>query len=261
MILNCLSKIDDLVFGGRKPIISAELEELCEVNNFDEIMEEWKNTINVMGEASATKMRLRMAHIRQMQYADDPKRVYNWLVRDATPMCEIDANVLEEFFNDRWSRGDSIEENDNFKLESTLTEEMRSKYIEDLLDLDKMKLTLRTRGNLSAPGLDGITNTILKIKRNSTAKTMIEVMKVLLNSGYCPSEWKCARTILIHKGNDRDDPGNWRPITITSVLYRVVFCRLVEGLHTVPEEEGINLCDREQKGLCLEEQVVLSMQQ
>jgi hypothetical protein len=58
-----------------------------------------------------------------------------------------------------------------------------------------MKLTLRTRGNISAPGLDCITNAILKIERNSAAKTMIEVMKVLLNSGYCPSEWRGARTI------------------------------------------------------------------
>jgi hypothetical protein len=76
---------------------------------------------------------------------------------------------------------------------------------------------------------------------------MTEVMKVLLNSGYCPSEWKGARTILIHKGSDRDNPGNWRPITITSVLYRVIFCRLAEDLHMVHEEEGVNLCDREQK--------------
>jgi hypothetical protein len=124
---------------------------------------------------------------------------------------------------------------------------MKAKYIEDLLDADKMKVTLRRRGNLSAPGLDGITKPILKIERNSTANTMIEVMKVLLNSGYCPSEWKGARTILIHKGNDRENTGNWRPITITSVLYRVIFCRLAEALHTVHEEEGINLCDKEQK--------------
>jgi hypothetical protein len=141
---------------------------------------------------------------------------------------------------------------------------MKARYIANLLDVDKMKVTLRTRGNLSAPGLDGVTNPILKIERNSTANTMIEVMKVLLNSGYCPSEWKGARTILIHKGNDRDNPGNWRPITINSVLYRVIFCRLVEGLHTVHEEGEINLCDKEQKGFvsrraaCVEHEAVVN---
>jgi hypothetical protein len=33
----------------------------------------------------------------------------------------------------------------------------KKKIREDLLDFDKMKEILRTRGNLSAPGLDGIT--------------------------------------------------------------------------------------------------------
>jgi hypothetical protein len=32
-----------------------------------------------------------------MQYADDPKRVFNWRVRDATPMREIEPRILEEF--------------------------------------------------------------------------------------------------------------------------------------------------------------------
>jgi hypothetical protein len=102
--------------------------------------------------------------------------------------------------------------------------------------------------NLSAPGLDGITNLILKIERNSAANTMIEVMKTFASSGYCPSEWKSARTILIYKGCDRENPGNWRRITITGVLYIAIFYKLAEGLHIVHEEEGINICNNEQKG-------------
>jgi hypothetical protein len=84
-----------MIFGGERPVTTAGLEELCELNNFDEIMENWKNTINAVGEVSVTKMRIGFAHIRQMKYADDLKRVYNWLVRDATPTCEIEADVLE----------------------------------------------------------------------------------------------------------------------------------------------------------------------
>jgi hypothetical protein len=43
--------------------------------------------------------------------------------------------------------------------------------------------------------------------------------------------WKGARVILIYKGDDREDPGNWRQITITSVRYRIVFCRIADALH------------------------------
>jgi hypothetical protein len=42
MILNCFSKIDDMIFGAEKPVTTAGLDELCEMNNFDEIMENWQ---------------------------------------------------------------------------------------------------------------------------------------------------------------------------------------------------------------------------
>lgn len=85
-----------------------------------------------------------------MQYADDPKRVFNWLVRDAFPMCEIERRILEDFFSSRWSKGYDINENQDFKLENTMNDDMKQRYLSELLDLDKMKATLRTPGNLSA---------------------------------------------------------------------------------------------------------------
>jgi hypothetical protein len=63
-----------------------------------------------------------------------------------------------------------------------MNDDTKRRYLEELLNLDKMKSTLITRDNLSTPGLDGITNPILKIERNSTTNTMIEAMKTLINS-------------------------------------------------------------------------------
>jgi hypothetical protein len=42
--------------------------------------------------------------------------------------------------------------------------------MKDLTDFTKMKELLRTRGNLSAPGLDGITNPLLKLEREKERK-------------------------------------------------------------------------------------------
>jgi hypothetical protein len=62
-----------------------------------------------------------------------------------------------------------------------------------------MKEVLRTKGNLSALGLDGITNQPIKLEREKGAKMLIEPMKMILNAGFCPTEWKNARTILLYK--------------------------------------------------------------
>jgi hypothetical protein len=74
------------------------------------------------------------------------------------------------------------------------------------------------------------------------------VMKEILEFYSCPNDWKGARTVLIYKWGDKSNPRNWHPITITSVLYRIVFCRFTEGLNIVHEDGGMNICDTEQKG-------------
>jgi hypothetical protein len=134
--------------------------------------------------------------------------------------------------------------------------------MDDLLDFDKMKEILRTRGNLSAPGLDGITNPLLKPERVKCAKMLVELMKMITKTGFCPAEWKNARRILIYKDGERTNPGNWRPITVTSVIYRAIFCRIAQALHEAHEVQGISMFDIEQKGFvpgragCVEHEAV-----
>jgi hypothetical protein len=128
-----------------------------------------------------------------------------------------------------------------------INEEMNEKFFENIYNLDLMKKTIRTRGNLSAPGKDYLTNPILRLEREGAARMMIELMKVIMQNGRCPQEWKGARTILLFKGGDKDDENNWRPITITSVLYRVIFCRISQALHHTFEKEDKLICDPEQK--------------
>jgi hypothetical protein len=64
-------------------------------------------------------------------------------------------------------------------------------------------------------------------------------------NGICPAEWKNARTILIYKDGERTNPGNWRPITVTSLIYRAIFCRIAQVLHEAHEMQGISMFDIE----------------
>jgi hypothetical protein len=152
-----------------------------------------------------------------------------------------------------------------FNLEESLDGIMRKKMLSDIMDLIKMEQLIRKRGNLSAPEKDGLTNPIIKLERNATARMFIEMFNVLILTGETHEDWKGARTILIYKCDDKDDPGNWRPITITSLIYRIIFCRIAQALHQVNEDCGKILCDPEQKGFvpkragCTEHTAVANM--
>jgi hypothetical protein len=86
-----------------------------------------------------------------------------------------------------------------YKLPRTIDESRKEKIIEDLKDIIKMKEVLRTRGNLSAPDLDGITIQLIKLERENGAKMLIELIKMALNTEFCPAEWENERIVLLYK--------------------------------------------------------------
>ena len=47
------------------------------------------------------------------------------------------------------------------------------------------------------------------------------IIRVIWDSGQIPENWKKAYTILVHKKGSRNDPANFRPITLESVPLKV----------------------------------------
>jgi hypothetical protein len=102
--------------------------------------------------------------------------------------------------------------------------------MDKLLDVEVMEKYIRGRRNLSAPGVDELTFPILKIEPATAARLCIEIMKTTLKKGRCPETWKSGKTIMISKGGDTNNPANWRPITLTSIIYRTYLEELQKNL-------------------------------
>lgn len=92
-------------------------------------------------------------------------------------------------------------------------------------------------------GVDGV-----KIK--DLMKVPLKKLVLLFNSmllfGVAPSALKRNRTILIPKGGDSDDINNWRPITIASVVTRVlhrILGKRMGGIQIHPNQRGFRQVD------------------
>jgi hypothetical protein len=64
---------------------------------------------------------------------------------------------------------------------------------------------------------------------------IVEMLKYMVLKKSIPQIWKTAKTILIYKGGDENNPGNWRSITLTSVVYRVIFGRISQIIINMEE--------------------------
>ena len=71
-----------------------------------------------------------------------------------------------------------------------------------------------------------------------TARTISVPLKIIfeksLREGECPNDWRTANVTPIHKKGDRTDPSNYRPVSLTSqvckVLEKIVRVKIVNHM-------------------------------
>jgi ElaB/YqjD/DUF883 family membrane-anchored ribosome-binding protein len=182
-----------------------EVYELIESNDLEDILYRWAEEVRKKARETNIEIGEKLKHVRQVMYNTDQKKTIQLLTKDQTPQCEVEHELLKKVFDDRCKAGEPIDRNladSIYKLNETLDEERKKKIMEDFADFTKMKELLITRGNLSAPNLDGITNPLLKLEREKGGKMLVELKKMIINTGFCPGECKNVRTILIYKEGD-----------------------------------------------------------
>ena len=76
-----------------------------------------------------------------------------------------------------------------------------------------------------SPGVDGIPPKLLKEIVEQISTPLAKIFNLSLKEGIVPSEWKEANIMLLFKKGSRNKPTNYRPVSLTSVV-----CKLLETL-------------------------------
>ena len=85
-----------------------------------------------------------------------------------------------------------------------------------------------------APGPDNIPPRLLKDTADLMAPLLTLIFQASLYQGLVPDDWKKANVVLWHRKGPRNSPGNYRPISLTSiccktlehVIYSCIFSHL-----------------------------------
>lgn len=95
-----------------------------------------------------------------------------------------------------------------------------------------------------SPGLDDVTSTFLKLCAPFVSSPLTKIYKLSLSTGTLPESWSYSSVTPIFKKGDKHCPRNYRPISLTSavlkVLERVISSELLEFLLTssvIPKEQ------------------------
>ena len=87
-----------------------------------------------------------------------------------------------------------------------------SKVKKQLLGLDTTKAT----------GPDDIPALVLKTAAPELATPLARLFQLCFDRGHMPAQWKCANVIPCYKKGDKHTPGNYRPISLLSIISKVM---------------------------------------
>ncbi len=73
-----------------------------------------------------------------------------------------------------------------------------------------------------SPGPDNIYPRVLKETKSEIADALKTVFNLFLCQGSVPADWKAANVTPISKKGDRNTPGNYRPVNLTSVVGKML---------------------------------------
>jgi hypothetical protein len=113
---------------------------------------------------------------------------------------------------------------------------------------DAVKKCLNTKHNFSALGLDEIGYFHRKFGKEPMIKFLAAIFKDCVDFRRVPAMWKCSRTASLYKKGKEEELKNWRPITVTSCVYRLFTAMITQWIQDQHSYNKLQVFSRTQKG-------------
>ena len=194
----------------------------------------WRAYVSKM--SSQTPMKKIWQMIRRISGKADPAaishlKVNNSTIEQPSELADILASTIahnssSDHYTDRFQRLKAREEKKQIRFSSKNLESYNQPF-----SMDELRAAIH-KAHDSATGPDHIHYQMLKNLPDVALDTLLRVFNDSWTTGHFPSAWSEATIIPIPKpGKDPTNPGNYRPIALTSCLCktfeRLVNCRLV----------------------------------
>jgi len=125
------------------------------------------------------------------------------------------AEVLSDFFASVFTKEDT----EDMPTMDIRTEEVMENIV---ISEDMVKTKLDKLKTCKSPGPDKLHPRILKELSGVLAQPLSIIFNATLNTGRLPEQWKYANITAIFKKGDKKDPGNYRPVSLTCIVCKVL---------------------------------------
>jgi len=157
------------------------------------------------------------------------------------------ANTFNEFFTTIATKlASELNDKDCSAHFSDFIKPLNSTFSFQTINRQEVEKLLKSSKSNKASGLDGISNKILQISAPFISSHLSDLFNLSIRTGMLPHDWKAAKVSPIFKSGNRNDPNNYRPVSVTSTISRI-FEKLIQT-QLISYIEEHNLFYRYQSG-------------
>ena len=173
------------------------------------------------------------------------KKSFNKKSNEQKNIPEIlkDESVIIEHFQ---KQGNPSHFNSNFKKEienqlKTMEEDMMYKAESDsTITYKEIKKAIFDLRKGKSAGPDRILNEVIKYTNPVMINSYMKIFNVILKTGIYPKSWKESFTIPIYKSGDKNDPNNYRGVSLVNCLPKIFNTILNNRLIKIIEDQLSN---------------------
>ena len=153
--------------------------------------------------------------------------------------ADIFAKMLSETFSGKTYENDF---DNNFKKE--IEDYVNSLNMDEVdyeeISMNELKFAIKTLRFQAAPGIDNVNNILLKGLSENFLEVVRKLFNKCLSTGEWPKNWKHSKITMIPKKSDnKQDPTNYRPISLTSCIGKLLEKIIKRRLSDFLEENNL----------------------
>ena len=145
----------------------------------------------------------------------------------------LKAGILNTFFSSVFTQEDEDD------VPSLPARTVQSTLSDLHISPSAVEQKLRSLKVSSAPGPDDLHPRVLKEAHHSLSVPLAYLFRNSLDTGHIPRDWGLARVVPIHKKGDRQNPSNYRPVSLTAVPCKVLESLIRDAILAHLTEQGL----------------------
>jgi hypothetical protein len=147
-------------------------------------------------------------------------------LRDEVGNVVTDSKTTANIFNDYFASVFTIEDTDFIPEAENIFTGSVSECLSDIDIQENIVYKKLSELNIhKCPGSDELHPKLLFELKNQLTRPLTNLFRISLDTGIVPQEWKEARVLPLFKKGKRDKPENYRPVSLTSIV-----CKILESI-------------------------------